>query len=155
MEKVVVEDVINPDFNILLVNKYDIIEMLKEEQIVRYSRPIQELYTDQYYRMMNENAGRLNIELEIQKYILSKFGYSTTQNSIDDYHKIPSTYFHDEEVKKSIFYINLNIFKYPDVHVGDDIVNTQLINYQIKEFVNLVNLQINDRPLVILAGSMT
>ena len=148
-------EIINPDFDIFSIDKYSIIEMLKEEQIIRYSRPIQELYTEQYYKMMDENVGRFNIELEIQKYILSKFGYSITQNSIDNYHKIPSTYFHDEEVKKSVFYINLNIFKYPDVHVGDDIINARIIDYQKKEFVNLVDLETHNKPLVILAGSMT
>ena len=79
------------------VPRSKIIEMLKEEQFVRYSPQIQSIYTDQYYHSRNyPNAKRLNIELEVQKFILNKFGYTTNEVSIDNYHKIPSVYWNDE-----------------------------------------------------------
>lgn len=144
------------DFDINLADKWEIINMLKEEEKIRYSKPIQEVYTEQYYLMeSNPDVQRLNIELEIQKYILTKFGYSTSPNSINNYHKIPSRYFHDIDVKNSSFYIKLNIFQYPNVQVGDDIINAKLIDYTSKQYVNLVDLETNNKPLVILAGSMT
>lgn len=143
------------DFNIHSADKSTIISMLKEEEKIRYSKPIQEVYTEQFYLMESDpDVKRVNIESEIQKFILNKFGYSTTQNSIDNYHKIPSTYFHDEEVRNASFYIRLNIFQYSPVKIGDDIINTKLIDYASKQYVNLIDLE-TSKPLVILAGSIT
>ena len=60
-------EIINPDLDIFSIDKYSIIEMLKEEQIIRYSRPIQELYTEQYYKMMAIAFGALMLYLLIKK----------------------------------------------------------------------------------------
>lgn len=144
------------DFDINIADKLTIINMLKEEEKIRYSKQIQEVYTEQFYLMESDpNIQRINIELEIQKYILNKFGYSTSQNSIDNYHKIPSTYFYDDDVKNSSFYIKLNIFQHPNVKVGDNIINSRLINYSSKQYINLIELETHNKPLVILAGSIT
>ena len=138
------------------VPRSKIIEMLKEEQFVRYSPQIQSIYTDQYYHSRNyPNAKRLNIELEVQKFILNKFGYTTNEVSIDNYHKIPSVYWNDEEVKNSIFYMKLNIFKYKSLNVGDDMIDCEIIKYETKEPIYLSTLTNGNKPLVILAGSMT
>ena len=61
------------DFKITDVERSTILEMVKQEQIVRYSKGIQEAYTTQFYNSKNENYERVNIEREIQKYILRKF----------------------------------------------------------------------------------
>jgi hypothetical protein len=144
------------DFIIENIEKNKIIEMLKEEERVRYSPQIQEVYTEQYHKLeKNKNESRLNIELEIQKFILKQFGYSTSDVSINNYHKIPSKYFHDDDIKNSIFYIKLNIFKYPSVHVGDDLINVELIDYSTKNYTFLNELTNSEMPLIILAGSMT
>ena len=144
------------DFYIHNVERNKILEMLKEEQTVRYSKNIQEIYTQQYYlEKNNPNYIRVNIEQEIQKYILRKFGFKDDVDSLKEYWKIPSTYWKDEEIKNSIFYMKLNIFNYSKLEINDDMVDAELINYETNDFVSLKSLQKANRPLVILAGSMT
>jgi hypothetical protein len=144
------------DFEINSVSREKILEMVKEEQHIRYSKGIQEAYTNQYYAQKNnQNYENVPIEREIQKYILRKFGFNDDDNSLEEYWKIPSTYWHDEDVKNSIFYMKLNIFEYPKVAVNDNIIDASLIDYKTDQEINLSSLQTPGRPLVILAGSMT
>lgn len=143
------------DFDINLIAKDKIIEMIKEEQKIRYSKNIQDIYTKQFYSLKNNNYNRINIEKEIQKFILRQFGFSDNDKSLQEYWKIPTTYWNDEEVKNNLFYMKLNIFQYPKVNLEDDLIDTELINYQTNNNVSLTSLQHNNRPLVILAGSMT
>jgi hypothetical protein len=144
------------DFKIDKVERSKILEMLKQEQSVRYSKGIQEAYTNQYYAQKNNPEYKMvPIEREIQKYILRQFGFKDDLTSLEEYWKIPSTYWHDEEVKNSIFYMKLNIFQYPKVSVGDDLTDARLIDYQTSQEISLSSLQKQGRPLIILAGSMT
>lgn len=143
-------------FDIIEVSKNDVIEMLKEEQKVRYSNNIQNIYTEQYYAQENNpNYERINIEREIQKYILRKYGFKDDEKSLKEYWKIPSTYWNDEDVKNSIFYMKLNIFQNSILNIGDKMIDARLIDYTTDDFVSLSSLQKENRPLVILAGSMT
>lgn len=143
------------NFNINLVSRDDVIKMVKEEQVVRYSKGIQEAYTEQYYASKNNNYKSINIEREIQKFILRKFGYSDNENSLAEYWKIPSTYWNDEEVKNSIFYMKLNIFQYTKSKIDDKMIDTTLIDYKTNQNLLLSSLERPNRPLIILAGSMT
>jgi hypothetical protein len=144
------------EFYIEDVSRDTILIMLKEEQKVRYSKEIQELYTRQYYNTENNpNYKLINIEREIQKYILEKYGYNSTNKSLQEYWKIPSTYWNDKEVKNSIFYMKLNIFGYPEIKVGDELIDSILINYETNELTNLSQLHTFLKPLVLLVGSMT
>jgi hypothetical protein len=144
------------DFKIDKVERSIILEMLKQEQTVRYSKGIQEAYTNQYYaRKNNPEYEMVPIEREIQKYILRQFGFKDDFASLEEYWKIPSRYWHDEEVKNSIFYMKLNIFQYPKVSVGDDLIDAHLIDYETSQEISLSSLQKQGRPLIILAGSMT
>lgn len=143
------------EFKIATVHREKIIEMVKEEQIVRYSKGIQEAYTEQFNRSKNENYERVNIEQEIQKFILRKFGFKDDTDSLYQYWKIPSTYWNDEEVKQNIFYMKLNIFQYPKLKIDDDMIDVSLIDYNTDNINSLFSLQKPNRPLVILAGSMT
>lgn len=143
------------EFEINSVTRDKILEMVKEEQVVRYSKGIQEAYTQQFHASKNDNYERVNIEREIQKYILRKNGFKDDLSSLEQYWKIPSTYWNDEEVKNSIFYMKLNIFEYPKVAINDNLIDIQLINYNTDNITYLSSLQTSGRPLVILAGSMT
>lgn len=141
--------------SIMNATREKVIEMLKEEQKVRYSKGIQEAYTMQYIASQKNDYEKVNIEAEIQKHILRTFGYKDDERALKEYWKIPSTYWEDEEVKNSIFYMKLNIFQYPKVNVGDDMIDASLISYPENNVVSLASLQKNGRPLIILAGSMT
>jgi len=56
-------------FQVELSPRDKILEMLIEEQTVRYSPDVQEAYTQQYYKRQAGQAGLVNIEREIQKFI--------------------------------------------------------------------------------------
>jgi len=144
------------DFNINAVDRNKILEMVKEEQTVRYSKGIQEAYTKQYFAQKeNPDYKIVRIEREIQKFILRKFGFNDHNKSLEEYWKIPSTYWNDKEIKNSIFYMKLNIFQYTKLSIDDDIIDTSLIEYETGKDITLCSLQKPGRPLVILAGSMT
>ncbi len=134
----------------MMLNIYDrekVIEMLKYEETIRYSKEIQEIYTQQYKMGLN-----LPIEKEIQKHVLTHFGFD--EACLEEYWKIPKLYWLDEEVKNSIFYMKLNIFTYGDLKVNDDMIDVELMEYATGNNVRLSDFS-NDKPLVILAGSMT
>lgn len=144
------------DFILGNIERNQVLDIVKEEQVVRYSKGIQEAYTQQYYSSINNpNYKNVPIEIETQKYILRKFGFKDDEASLKEYWKIPSTYWDDDEVKNSIFYMKLNMFQYPKVNVGDGIIDARLVDYVTTKDVSLVSLQKEGRPLVILAGSMT
>jgi hypothetical protein len=144
------------DFKINEVERNLVLEMVKEEQSVRYSKGIQEAYTTQFNAQQNNpDYEPIRIEREIQKYILKKFGFNDNEISLEEYWKIPSTYWKDDEIKNSIFYMKLNIFQYPKVTLNDDIIDASLIDYETDQEINLSSLQNPGRPLIILAGSMT
>lgn len=144
------------DFKIANVNRNKILEMVKEEQSVRYSKGIQEAYTKQYYsRKENPQYEMVTIEREIQKFILRKFGFNDSYISLQEYWKIPSTYWNDDEIKNSIFYMKLNIFQYTKATINDEIIDANLVDYETGKEISLCSLQKSKRPLVILAGSMT
>lgn len=143
-------------FDIHSVSRDTVLTMVKEEQVIRYSKGIQDAYTQQYHASIKNPLYELvNIEREIQKFILRKFGYSDDDASLTSYWKIPSMYWDDEEVKNSIFYMKLNIFQYPKVSVGDTMVDVSLIDYATDQTCSLRSLSMTNKPLVILAGSMT
>lgn len=145
-----------PEFQIETVSRSKILEMVKEEQRVRYSKGIQEAYTQEFYtKQSNPNYQPVRMERQIQKYILRTFGFKDDDFSLAEYWRIPSTYWNDEEVKNSIFYMKLNIFQFPKIQVGDDLVNVSLVNYSTRQAIQLSSLQQSHRPLVLLAGSMT
>lgn len=143
------------DFMIKLVSRDKILEMVKEEQTVRYSKGIQEVYTQQYHASKNQDYININIEQEVQKFILRKFGFKDDNQSLEEYWKIPSTYWKDDEIKNSLFYMKLNIFQYPKVKLDDNMINVNLINYETNNIVSLASLEKHVRPLIMLAGSMT
>ncbi len=144
------------DFKISNVSREKIIEMLKEEQKVRYSKQVQDIYTNQYYASKNNPDYELvNIEREVQKFILNKFGFSNKEPDLKEYWKIPSTYWNDEEVKNSIFYMKLNIFQYSKIQIDDLMPDVSLVNYASGNEIKLSSLAKQGKPLVLLAGSMT
>jgi hypothetical protein len=142
-------------FDIATVDRDTILKMTSQEQFVRYSKGIQEIYTKQYIASQQPNYKKFNIEIQIQKYILRHFGFTDDETSLSEYWKIASTYWNDETIKNSIFYMKLNIFKYPNISIDDELIDANLIDYNTKKEIKLSSLQQSLRPLIILAGSMT
>jgi hypothetical protein len=97
----------------------------------------------------------VNIDIEIQKHVLNKFGFNSTEEDLKEYWKIPKIYWFDQEVKNSIFYMRYNIFEYSQIKIGESMPNCRLINQSYPHnIVELSKLQ-TQKPLVILAGSIT
>ena len=140
------------NFRINEVERSRILEMLKTEQQIRYSKQIQDIYTELYIHSIHPDV---SVESAVQRIVLRKYGYDNSPESLKEYWKIPSTYWKDEEVKNSIFYMKLNIFQNSPLKLGDDIIDADLINYKTGNKVNLCSLQKIDRPLILLAGSLT
>jgi len=140
------------EFKIHVIPREIILKMVKQEQVIRYSKPIQKLYTKIYYELPGE---KLNLEEEIQKYTLRINGFSDTLVSLHNYWKIPSTYWNDKEIKDNLFYMKLNIFDYPDIKTGDYMIDVELIQYNTDTLHKLSSFQNLNKPLIILAGSMT
>jgi hypothetical protein len=129
-----------------------ILKMVKLEQEWRYSKEIQDIYYQAYQE--NINIGTL-IEDQIQQGILRNFGFNNNK-SLEEYRKIPKTYWNDQEIKSSLFYMNLNIFQYPNIQIGDELINTPLLNLDKTETsLEKLSNKANGKPLVILAGSIT
>jgi hypothetical protein len=130
-----------------------ILKMVKLEQEWRYSKDIQDLYYQAY--LENINIGTV-IEDQIQQGILRNFGFKNNEKSLEEYRKIPKTYWNDDEIKSSLFYMNLNIFQYPNIQIGDELINTPLLNLDKTETsLEELSVKANRKPLVILAGSIT
>lgn len=140
------------EFNIMAVTRDTVLKMLAYEQELRYSKEVQTVYTEQYIASKNPKYNPIKIEREIQKYVLTHFGFNDSDTSLKEYWKIPSTYWNDEEVKNSIFYMKLNIFQYSNVNT---LVDTTLVDYNTNTEVALSSLQNTGKPLILLAGSMT
>ena len=140
------------EFNIMAVTRDTVLKLLTYEQELRYSKEVQTVYTEQYIASKNPKYNPIKIEREIQKHVLTHFGFNDSDTSLKEYWKIPSTYWNDEEVKNSIFYMKLNIFQYSNVNT---LVDTTLVDYNTNTEVALSSLQNTGKPLILLAGSMT
>jgi len=135
------------------VPRETILKMVKLEQEWRYSKQIQDLYYQAY--IDNIQMGTY-IEDQIQQGILNHFNFTYCQKSLEEYRKIPKTYWDDQEVKSSLFYMNLNIFQYPEIKIGDELIDTPILHLdKRKTSLRELSEKTNGKPLVILAGSIT
>jgi len=133
---------------------YKIIEMLSYEEKIKYSDDMQEIYSKQYYESKDVVNKLLNLDVEIQRHVLETFGYLSNENNLKEYWKIPGLYKDNEDIKNSVFYIRYNIFEFNKMKIGKKIPPCRLINTENKE-IQLNSLHNNNKPLVLLAGSIT
>ena len=143
-------------FVLQTIERDQVLAMMREEQKVRLSDEIQQVYTEQFLAGENDpDYVPISIEIEVQKFVLRTFGFLDDDASLREYWKIPSTYWHDEEIKNSCFYMKHNIFQYPTTHVGDPMRDVNVLDYGQNAPVSLSSLHKPGRPLILLAGSMT
>ena len=142
------------EFLVSLVPVSKIKEMLTYEEKIKYSDEMQEIYSKQYYENKNVVNKLLNLDVEIQRHVLETFGFSSNQTDLEEYWQIPSLYKNNEDIVNSVFYIRYNIFEFEKIKLGEKIPNCRLINTE-KQEITLNMLHNNDKPLVVLAGSLT
>ncbi len=138
------------DFQLDQVERQIILKMLSDEQKLRYSDQIQDLY-DQKLNTINDSEF---IEKLVQRNILQQFGFNISDLSIRNYQAIGSYYENDEEIKKAVHYLRINIIKDCPIKENQQYIDTNLMTLDGKA-TRLSDYHNNDKPLVILAGSIT
>jgi hypothetical protein len=140
-------------------SKNHIIEMLKYESKLRYSKEVQDLYSKGYYENINEITYGTFVENLVQMETLSNFGFNTNQDDLNEYRRIFSKYKNDNDVINSAFYFRLNSYCPFELNDTTNHYNDiNLINLDDKKEYMMSTIGCggkSNRPLVILAGSLT
>ncbi len=118
--------------------------MLKSEEEMAYSDQVQDMYRDKF----NRPRTSLTIEKALNRMVLGKFNFDTSDDSVANYRKIFKTYFkgpgdYDNEVIESSYYMRNNkcvFYKRPKVNPGDKLPNVGLYGLDGKEQTNLYDL---------------
>jgi hypothetical protein len=138
------------NFDIKQSNKTLVVEMLKHEQILRYSQKYQDMYDAGFNRHGNSEY----IERCMQRETLNHFGYADNDNSIRNYQMIGNHYYDDIDVKNAIQYLRINIMKECPLKILDNYDNTSLFSLD-KKLCKLSEVLDTEKPNVIIAGSIT
>ena len=138
------------NFQLSETDKATVFGMLKSEQTLRYSDQIQNLY-DQGLNTVNDPEF---IEKMVQKSVLEQYGYNISEQSLRNYQAIGSYYINDDEIKNAIHYLRINIIKDCPIPLNSDYVDVNLVKLDGTP-IKLSSLYNTDKPLVILAGSIT
>jgi hypothetical protein len=126
-----------------------VIRMLKFEEETTKSEFGQSLYANH----LNNPFVSLTVEKTLNRITLSHFGFSTDDDSVENYRTIFGTYFespevYDKEVVDSVHYIRENkcvFYKKPDIKFGQVIPNCALYNLksgsqeQLHDIINFAN----------------
>lgn len=138
------------DFRLTSVPKDRVLEMLKEEQKMRYSDEIQNMYNQGF----NKKGDPEYIEKYVQRNLLNNFGYKYDESSIKNYQSIGSYYQEHKDVIDAVHYLRINIIR--DCPIGDDELcpDAKIMDLNKKQH-KLSQLFNQEKPLVILAGSIT
>lgn len=140
------------DFLVDQIDRDLVIMMLQHEEELRYSDKYQDIYDDKIKNP--QNYSMTSVEINLHKEVLNHFGFSDSDQSIDQYQLIPSKYRNDEEVKSSAYFIRYNIMRDSDIIEGDQYIDVDLVDLEGKS-CRLSQFCSKERPLVILAGSIT
>lgn len=129
------------------ISKEAALAMLQAEVELRRSDMIQNMY-DQY-RMTHGGY----VEENVQMTILSDFGYAASMENLDEYRHMIWKYRQVPEVNQQIFFMKYNIMRQGDLKVGDVAPDVPLATLKEKP-LRLYDFM-DDKPLVILSGSLT
>ena len=127
-------------------NRAMIIEMLKAEDEIIHG-PAQDMYKADHYLPRQS----LTIEHAIQRMVLDSFGFTTTDQDVDNYRRIFSQYYkspseYDKEVLDSVTYMRENKLLYytqPAVLLGQD-VSEQLKRCHVSAIDNIIQNSLLD-----------
>jgi len=113
-------------------NKELVIQMLNYEEQLTKSNYGQSLYKN----TLNKPLISLTIEYAINRLVLAKFGFDTTDRSVSMYRTIFKTYYnsphdYDPDVLNAVHYMRENkcvYYKMPPLQINDKIPNCELYN---------------------------
>ena len=138
------------NFDINQSTKTLVVNMLKHEQILRYSQKYQDMYDQGFNRHGNPEY----IERCMQRETLNHFGYMDNDDSIRNYQMIGKYYHDDLDVKNAIQYLRINIIKECPLKILDTYEDTTLFAMD-KTPYKLSELLDTEKPNIIIAGSIT
>ena len=138
------------DFQVDQVDRNVILNMLSNEQELRYSDYIQDFY-DQH---LNSTGDPEFIEKYVQKTVLQQFGFNVSDLSMRSYQAIGAYYGNDEEIKKTVHYLRINIIKDCPIKENQQYIDANLMTLD-GDLTRLSDYHRDNKPLIILAGSIT
>ena len=135
-------------------SKEQIIKILRLENKIRLSNKAKELYD---INKSNDVSIHLKIDKDIIKKALKNFGYKPEEDdSLKAYHIATSKFINDEEVRNSVVWMRYDKCKIGDYTLGDHLNFDNIKLFDMDEKVCLLkNLISNDRPNLIVSGSMS
>jgi hypothetical protein len=139
------------EFVLSTISRETVLKMLRMEEKLKYSFEVQKQYSELYENQLQNT----DLDIYLQTRVLAEHGFATTQSSLEEYWKIPSTYWHDSEVKNAVFYMRLNIFQFSTCSIGDTYRNSTIYHLNDSTKIKLSDLQLHNRPLILLCGSIT
>jgi hypothetical protein len=121
-------------------NKKLVIKMLKFEDEYSKTTNAQEMYR-------SFDGSNLNPIYSMHRYVLNKFGFDTTDESIKNYRKIFKTYFnshldYDHDVINSVHYMRSNkcvFYSKPILNIGQNMIDVSLLTLNNKP-INLFDI---------------
>ncbi len=138
------------------VTRDSVLALYRREQELRTSDEVQDLY-DMYGRSGIRDSGSTRpivVEDVVQWKVLMEFGYEATDANLDQYRSLRALWQHDAEVRDAILYIRYDISKSATMAEGEPAVDVPLHTLTGGN-TTLLSLRQGDKPLVILAGSLT
>ena len=113
-------------------NKQLVIKMLSSEHEYGTSDVVKNMYENKIVYPIHD----LTITYAVHRHILNKFGFDTSDESVQNYRKIfkhyyNSPYDYDKDVISSVYYMKYNkciFYKEPVINVGDSIINCNLLD---------------------------
>jgi hypothetical protein len=122
-------------------NRNLVIKMLKYEDTIIHGEIGKQIYGDPSYKPRTS----LFSQFSIHRLVLSKFGFTTSNNDVKNYRSIFLNYYqspdnYDQEVLSSVTYMRENkcvYYKQPIIQIGDQLPNCRLYELDGKTETNL------------------
>jgi hypothetical protein len=128
--------------------------MLSRENEIRLTETIQNLYDS---CALTDSEKYTEVTTNLQKQVLREFGFVDDEQGLTMLRSALTMYPDDPELKNLVYYHKYNRSKQGDLKVGDkiDLSTIQLVNTAGTTFTELSSHAQPDRPLVLIAGSIS
>lgn len=142
-------------------------DIKKRDKIIKMLKYEDELYFSKEGQQILREHGDMFTSLDgpktIQRMVLNKFGYYSTENDLINYRKIFSYYYidptnYDHEVLNSVFYFRENKCLYYNtkpIEIGDKIPNISIYNLDGQTKTNIYDLIKNNNLTFMASFSMS
>lgn len=113
-------------------NKNLILEMLKYEDEFGKSDTVKNMYQDEISYLHRD----LTVTYAVHRYVLNKFGFDTSDESVKNYRSIFMNYYkspsdYDKDIISSVYYMKNNkcvFYDKPKINIGDNLIDCKLLD---------------------------